>query len=128
MEQRADPVDDVRLPAATAAQFGYHARMSAVFAVAGASEESESESVLAWAILATAWPGAAWSVAAVASELVGQDQVGLSEAHRDRAHRKASAQALELEAHYVSCGQHDIASLYASVADDLQSTVDALAN
>ena len=121
-----DPQIEVTMSASAATQFAYHSRMAAVFAVGGESAESASEAVLAWAILATSRPDAVDAAGSVAADLVGQQQVGLSEAHQEAAHRKAHALAMELEGHYVSCGQHEIATLYATVADQLSETIDTL--
>lgn len=110
-----------------AAQLSYHVRMAAVFAVAGESDESASEAVLAWTMLATCSPVAVSAAAATASELIDQDQVALSEAARSAARDRAHALALALESHFVSCGQSEEAALYASVADELETTVATLA-
>ncbi len=126
MEQTSDHFTELELPASTAGQFAYHVRMAAVFAVAGETDESASEAVLAWAILSTCWPGATEAAGVTADELIGQNQVGLSEQHRQAAHAKAHALALELEGHFVTTGQHDLATLYATVADELTVTIGAL--
>lgn len=120
------PFDDLELDAAIASQLSYHVRMSAVFAVAGDHDESASESVLAWALLDTAWPAARTSARACADELIGDDQAGVSPAARDRARAKAHDLAMTLEAHFVSVGQRDVASLYERVAERLADTVDEL--
>ena len=57
-----DPVE-LCLSPPVADQFAYHVRMTAVFAVAGQTEQSASEAVLAWAILMSQWPGAETSAA-----------------------------------------------------------------
>ena len=100
--------------------------MAAVFAVAGATEESASEAVLAWTILASCWDGAAPAALATAAELVGQHQAPTSRADRDAARARADALALSLEAHYVSVGLHGDAALYAKVSEDLEATIGTL--
>lgn len=126
MDDVTSPPATIGLPAAAAAQFSYHARMAAVFAVAGDTAESASESVLAWALLATSWDGADAAAQSTADELIGQDQAGLSDADRDAARARAEALALELEAHYVSVGVHDVAALYSAVAEGLGATIASL--
>ncbi len=126
MEQMSNRMTDLELSAPAAAQLSYHVRMSAVFAVAGETDESASEAVLAWAILSTCWPGATEAAQATADELIGQDQAGLSAIHQKSAHAKAHALALTLEAHFVTTGQHDLATLYADVAEELSVTIEAL--
>lgn len=117
---------DLALGGPAAAQLSYHVRMSAVFAVGGDHEESASESVLAWAILSTAWPGAEAAARDGAAELIGEDQAGLSPESREQARSKALALAMTLEAHYVTTGQHDVASLYERVAEQLAATIESL--
>lgn len=123
-----DPVstDDVRLSAIAAAQVAYHTRMAAVFGIAGESGESSSESVLAWVMLCSCWPDAGAQAQTTASELVGQNVARLSDAHRDRARRRAQSQALDLQAHFVSVGQHEEATLYARVAEDIDAAIASL--
>lgn len=128
MNHSPDSPGDLSLSATVAGQFSYHVRMAAVFAVAGETAESASESVLAWTILVTSWPGAHHAAVATAGELIGQDQVSLSDSHRDTARTRAHALALELEAHFVSVGLHEEASLYSSVADHLETTIETLVN
>ena len=128
MEHGTEPTGDLHLPADAAAQFSYHVRMAAVFAVAGATEESASEAVLAWTILASCWDGAASAALATATELVGQHQAPRSPADRDAARARADALAHSLEAHYVSVGLHADAALYAQVTEHLDTTVGMLAN
>jgi hypothetical protein len=120
-------VDLTSSPAA-AAQFSYHLRMAAVFAASGELDQSGSEAVLAWAILATAWPSAVDLALDTASELIGQEQAGVSEAHRLAARSRAHALALQLEGHYTSVGLHDVATLYESVAENLDTTIATLVN
>lgn len=122
------PTTALTLPAATAAQFGYHVRMAAAFAVAGDTAESASEAVLAWTMLATCWEGAAAAATAAAAELVDKDQASISTTHREAARAQAEALALELQAHYVSVGLHAEAALYETVAEHLEDTIATLAN
>lgn len=104
-------------------QFSYHVRMTAAFAVAGQSEESAAEAVLSWAMLAQQWPDAADAAAQVAAELVDVRVASLSEAARDAALIRARGLALDIEAHYVSVGCADEATLYAQVADAVADAV-----
>ena len=102
--------------------------MAAVFAAAGEHDQSGSEAVLAWTILATASPSAVDLALDTASELIGQEQAGVSEAHRVSARTRAHALALDLQAHYVSVGLHEVAELYETVADNLDTTIATLVN
>ena len=104
-------------------QFSYHVRMTAAFAVAGQSEESAAEAVLAWAMLAQQWPDAADGAAQVAAELVDVRVASLSEEARGVALTRARGLALDIEAHYVSVGCTDEATLYAQVADAVAEAV-----
>lgn len=132
MERRgaAATTDDVTVavPRGTMEQYCYHARMAAVFGLAGDVAESASESMLAWAILTQLWPDAPAAALAASRELIGQEVAGTSEAHRSAAARRAATQALDLEGHFVSVGMHDEATLYATVADHLDEIVTTLAN
>ena len=119
---------DLTFSPTAAAQFSYHLRMAAVFAAAGELDQSGSEAVLAWTILATTSPSAVDLALDTASELIGQDHVGVSESHRIAARNRAHALALQLESHFVSVGMRDAAGLYATVADDLDTTIATLAN
>ncbi len=110
----------------TASQFGYHVRMSAVFAVAGETAESASEAVLAWAILVSQWPDAQASTAQTGAELIDQRVARLSDRARTAAVTRARGLALDIEAHFVTVGRQDEASLYADVADQLTDAVEAL--
>ena len=96
------PSTDLRVPAPAAGQFSYHVRMAAVFALAGETVESASESVLAWAILANQWPDAEPAAAEVANELVDQRSAAVSESARSAALARARGLALDIEAHHVS--------------------------
>jgi len=107
-------------------QFAYHVRMSAVFAVAGQTEESASEAVLAWAILMSQWPGAEASAAEIGAELIDQRVASLSDRARNSALNRARGLALDIEAHFVTVGRQEEASMYADVADQLENAVDAL--
>jgi len=123
-----DPIEAgalcLRPPAAD--QFAYHVRMTAVFAVAGQTEESASEAVLAWAILRSQWPEADASAAETGAELVDQRVASLSDRSRNAALNRARGLALDIEAHFVMVGRQGEASLYADVADQLGDAVDAL--
>ena len=120
------PSTDLRVPAPAAGQFSYHVRMAAVFALAGETVESASESVLAWAILANQWPDAEPAAAEVANELVDQRSAAVSESARSAALARARGLALDIEAHHVSVGCVDEATLYANVADTISDAVEAL--
>ena len=128
MEHGPESSNELILNVVASRQFSYHVKMAAVFAVAGETDESASEAVLAWTILATCWTGADAAASATAAELIGQDQAGMSDLHRDAAHVRAHALALELEAHFTSVGLHDDAALYASVVQRLAATMHTLAN
>ena len=71
-------------------QFAYHVRMAAVFAVAGQTEESASEAVLAWAMLTSQCP--------IAES--GDDQAGpLERRVRDQQEVPGAGFGTEREAH-----------------------------
>ena len=53
MPHDAAPSPELQMNAVTSAQFSYHVRMAAMCAIAGKSEESASEAVLAWAMLSS---------------------------------------------------------------------------
>lgn len=100
-----------------ASQFSYHVRMTAVFAVAGESEESAAEAVLAWTMLAQQWPDASDAATRVGAELVDARVASLSDASRTAVVARAHGLALDIEAHYASVGCEGEAALYAQVAD-----------
>jgi hypothetical protein len=112
-----DQPSGLTLAQLAASQFSYHVRMAAVFAVAGQSEESAAEAVLAWTMLSRQWPGAADAASAVGAELVDARVAALSETSRAAALARAHGLALDIEAHYVSVGCVGEAALYAEVAD-----------
>lgn len=109
-----------------AAHVSYHLRMAAVFAVAGETEESAAETVLAWTLLATALPAHAGAAANVAAELIDRNVAGVSDAHRERFLRSARARAMDIESHYVTTGQRVEAELYAAVADQMDTAIRTL--
>jgi hypothetical protein len=127
MTDSAASSTSLQMSPVASAQFAYHVRMAAMCAIAGQSAESSAEAVLAWSMLSWCCPAAAAGAAVVGAELIDPDGVVTSEAQRDGARSRARDLALSLEAHFVSVGQHDHASLYESVADDLDVAVAALA-
>lgn len=120
------PAGELHLTRLAAEQLSYHARMAAVFAVAGQSQESAAEAVLAWTILATQWPEAQESAGRTAAELVGDGVAALSDADRDAAHVRAAGLALDVESHYVSVGLHAEATFYARLAEDIGHAIASL--
>lgn len=116
----------LRLSPLVAAQFAYHVRMTAVFALAGEAVESASEAVLAWALLATNWPDAITSATETGAELIDQRVVALSDETRTAAAARARGLALDIQAHFVTVGRQDEATLYAEVAERLGGAVDEL--
>lgn len=120
------PADALCLRQPAADQFAYHVRMAAVFAVAGQTDESASEAVLAWAMLTSQWSGAEASVAEIGAELIDQRVASLSDRARTGATNRARGLALDIEAHFVMVGRQDEATMYAEVADQLERAVDAL--
>ena len=123
MSQDAAPSPELQMDPATSAQFSYHVRMSAMCAIAGKSEESASEAVLAWAMLSSCCAGAAAGAAVVGSELIDPERVAASDDQRRRAQTRAHDLALSLEAHFVSVGQHATATLYETIADELDKSI-----
>lgn len=122
----ADRAAGLTIPELTAGQFSYHVRMTAVFALAGDAIESASEAVLAWAMLMHQWPEAEDAAARAAAELIDQRVASLSEASRTAALARAQGLALDIQAHYVSVGCNDEATLYADVAEKLDEAIAAL--
>ena len=122
------PSPELQMNPATSAQFSYHVRMAAMCAIAGKHEESASESVLAWALLSSCCAGAAAGAAIVGAELIDPDRVAASDDQRRRAQTRAHDLALSLEAHFVSVGQHETATLYETVADELDASIAQLAH
>jgi hypothetical protein len=118
--------EEFRLSQPAADQFAYHVRMSAVFAVAGQTEESASEAVLAWAILSSQWSAAEARATEVGAELIDQSVASVSDRARTAATSRARGLALDVEAHFVTVGRQEEASMYAAVADQLEHAVDAL--
>jgi hypothetical protein len=100
--------------------------MTAVFAVAGETEESASEAVLAWAILTSQWPEADSSAAETGAELIDERVASLSDRARTAATTRARGLALDIEAHFVTVGRQQEATLYAEVADRLGDAVEGL--
>jgi hypothetical protein len=123
----ASPTSLQMAPVASA-QFSYHVRMAAMCATAGKPEESSAEAVLAWSMLSSCCPAAAAGAAVVAVELIDPDGLTISDEQRRSAQSRARDLALSLEAHFVSVGQHEHASLYESVADDLDAAMAALSD
>jgi hypothetical protein len=109
-----------------ASQFSYHARMTAVFAVAGQSQESAAEAVLAWTMLMRQWPDVADAATRVGAELIDGRVASLSEESRTAVLARANGLALDIEAHYVSVGCTEEATLYAEVAEAVAAAVDEL--
>lgn len=128
MSDAADPTTTLQMGPVASAQFAYHVRMAAMCAIAGKSAESSAEAVLAWSMLSSCCPAAATGAASAAAELIDPDGFATSEAQRDTARARARDLALSLEAHFVSVGQHDHATLYESVADDLDVAIAGLAD
>jgi hypothetical protein len=123
MSNDAAPSPELQMNAVASGQFSYHVRMAAMCAIAGKIEESASEAVLAWAVLSSCCAGAAAGAAAVGAELIDPERVAASDDQRRRAQTRAHDLALSLEAHYVSVGQHDVATLYETVADELDASI-----
>jgi hypothetical protein len=116
----------LHIPAPAAGHFAYHVRMAAVYALADSPLESAAESVLAWALLSNQWSGAESAAVAVANELIDQHSAGVSDAAQAAALARARGLALDIEAHHVSVGCFDEATLYASVADSIGDAIAAL--
>lgn len=123
MSNDAAPSSELNMDAVASAQFSYHVRMAAMCAIAGNTEESASEAVLAWAMLSSCCAGAAASAAAVGSELIDPERVSATDDQRRRGQTRAHDLALSLEAHFVSTGQHAHAELYETVADELEESI-----
>ena len=67
--------------------------------------------------------GAAAGAAVVGAELIDPERVAASDDQRRRAQTRAHDLALSLEAHFVSVGQHETATLYETVADELDASI-----
>ena len=109
-----------------ASQFSYHVRMTAVFAVAGESQESAAEAVLAWTMLKRQWPDVADAATGIGAELIDARVASLSEESRTAVLTRAHGLALDIESHYASVGCTAEATLYAEVADAVAEAVDEL--
>jgi hypothetical protein len=119
---------ELRMDPAASAQFSYHVHRAAVCGLAGESEESASEAVLAWSMLTSLCPGAAAAAAEAGSELIDSEPVTTSQEQRRRAQARARDLALSLEAHFVSVGQRDLVDLYAQIVADLDAALESLAS
>jgi|GEM_PF-7123241 len=119
----ANPSTGLELSRLAASQFSYHLRMTAAFAVAGESEESAAEAVLAWTMLSQQWPDAESEATRAGAELVDARVASLSDEARSAAVVRAHGLALDIEAHYVSVGCDAEAALYAEVADRVAAAV-----
>lgn len=128
MSDAAASPTSLQMAPVASAQFSYHVRMAAMCAIAGKANESSAEAVLAWSMLSSCCPAAAAGAAVVAVELIDPDGLNASDEQRRTAHSRARDLALSLEAHFVSVGQHEHASLYESVADDLDAAFAALSD
>ena len=114
---------EICVPAESASQLAYHMSAAVRLATAGRPIESASETVLAWALLTTyGRPDA---------ELTALDLPALAVAPAlrwDDLLRRTQALALQLQAHFVSEGQHATATIYETVGDRLRDLVAALQN
>ena len=126
MESDSTP-PELRLSPVATGLFSYHVRMSAVCGIAGNHDESASEALLAWSMLCAVAPEASDAAAAVAAELIDPEQLSVSDADQARVRARAQDLALSLEAHYVSVGLHEHATLYETIVGHLEPAVSALA-
>ncbi|MEL6893301.1 MAG: hypothetical protein AAFP84_17040 [Actinomycetota bacterium] len=116
--------DAVRVPAHAAEQFAYHLRLSVAAAVGSDATSAACEPLLAWAVLAAAVPELDELASRAEAELVTAATAIGTPDRRNTVATAATQRALELEAHYASVGNHDVAELYARVADDIGATLD----
>lgn len=100
---------------ATLGQLAYHLRCSAGLTCSGGTDESAAHALLGWALIETIG-GEELDLAMAALDL--PDRVGDLSAPGGR-HILAQAQqlALQLVAHFVSDGRHDLAGLYQGAFD-----------
>lgn len=114
---------DICVPGEVASQLAYHMGAAVRLATAGRPIESASETVLAWALLsAYGHPDA---------ELAALDLPTLAVAPAlrwDDLLRRTQALALQLQAHFVSEGQHATATVYETAAGRVCDLVAALQN
>jgi hypothetical protein len=116
-------VTDLAIPELVAAQLAYHLRLAAGFAAAGEAREAASQAALAWTLLEL--HGGAGCVG-VSDDLPGLRATGVSPEHWHRVRERTHAVALEMQAHFVSEGQHALASLYSAAGGAVPATVDGL--
>ncbi len=108
-------------PAAT--QLAYHLYMAVRFAAADDLVECASETALACTILSA---HGGLDAAASAEDLVDSVAMGATEGQWDVLRRRTEALALQLQAHFVSEGQHATATVYETAAATVSATLAAL--
>jgi hypothetical protein len=109
-----------------AEQFSYHLLMAATWAISGDTAENVAETTLAWSILSLCCPNVRDAAGRVAADLTDPSRVLVSKSDREQARVRAQDLALSLEAHYTSVGQHDQATLYESLVEELDSSFGAI--
>jgi hypothetical protein len=113
-------MSELVLPAAVAGQLAFHARMAAAAAVARGDGEADTEALLAWTILVDT------GVDAPLADLPGPRIAKASTVRLEDTCRRTEALALELQAHFVSEGQGELAELYARAATRVQDAASQL--
>lgn len=119
-----DSTGGLHIPAHAAEQFAFHLRLAIAAGTGDDATSAACEPLLAWGVLAAAVPEIDRLAASAESELISARVATGSAAHRSAVAAAATARAMELEAHYVSVGNHAVAGLYAEVADNVESILD----
>ena len=99
---------------------GYHLDLSVHLAASGETDEAASETALALALLSThvgLEPEKPWS------DLPPQAVLTSDGEQTKTIYSRAHALAMEIQAHYVSEGQHELATAYETAATWLASSV-----
>ena len=77
-------------------------------------------------MLRSLWPESEARAAEIGAELIDQSVASISDRARAAATSRARGLTLDVEAHFVTVGRQDEASIYAAVADQLDDTVGSL--
>lgn len=101
------------------ADIRYHLELGVRLIAAGRSDEAASETALALALLRNRLGSAA---EAAQRDLPPAEAVAADGAAVAAIHARARALAMEIQAHYVSEGQHELATAYEDAASWLAST------
>jgi hypothetical protein len=113
-------VDDICIPVPVAAQLTYHLKMAIAFATAERTVEAASETTLGLALLSLYCTTDGTELTA---EFPDATVAQSSPERWEALCARTEALGRELQAHFVSEGQHPIATLYESAAGAVRSTI-----